>query len=80
MYACMNGTVIDICKSKTIVYLLARLTLSCQAIYPSTLLNDQEKISPYNINATLTGQVMRIKKNITWGLSVDPIPMSELTS
>ena len=43
-------------------------------------MNDQEKTSPYNINATLTRQVMRIEKNITWGLSVDPIPISELTS
>ena len=32
-------------------------------------MNDQEKISPYNINTTLSRQVMRIKKKINEGIT-----------
>ena len=33
-----------------------------------TVMNDQERISPYNINVISNRQVMRIKKNIYWGI------------
>ena len=32
-------------------------------------MNDQERISPYNINTTLSRQVMRIKKKINEGIT-----------
>ena len=31
-------------------------------------MSDQDRISPYNINTVSSRQVMRIKKNITWGI------------
>ena len=31
-------------------------------------MSDQDRISPYNINTVSTRQVMRIKKNINWGI------------
>ena len=30
-------------------------------------MSDQDRISSFNINAVLSRQVMRIKKNINWG-------------
>ena len=38
---------------------------------------DQGRISPYIINTISGRQVMRIKKNINYGLLVDPIPNSQ---
>ena len=35
---------------------------------PITPMSDQDRIFPYNINTTLTRQVMRIKKNINLGI------------
>ena len=31
-------------------------------------MSDQDRISPYNINTVSTRQVMRINKNINWGI------------
>ena len=45
------------------------------ASHPLTPMSDQDRISPYNINTISSRQVMRIKKNISWGLA-DPIPNS----
>ena len=39
-------------------------------------MSDEDRISPYNIITISSRQVMRIKKNINWGLIVDPIPNS----
>ena len=33
------------------------------AVNPSTVMRDQDRISPYNINTISSRQVMRIKKN-----------------
>ena len=41
-----------------------------------TPMSDQDRISPYNIIATSSRQVMRIKKNIARGLLFDPRPNS----
>ena len=42
-----------------------------------TLLSDQDRISPYNINTISSRQVMRIKKTLSArGSWVDPIPNS----
>ena len=41
---------------------------------PLTLVCDQDRISPYNINTISSRQVIRIKKNINLG--IDPIPNS----
>ena len=38
---------------------------------------DQGRISPYIINTISGRQVMRIKKNINYGLLVDSIPNSQ---
>ena len=38
-------------------------------------MSDQDRISPYNINTMLSRQVMRIKKNIIYGILVNPIPI-----
>ena len=35
---------------------------------PFTPVSDQDKISPYNINTMSSRQVMRINKNINWGM------------
>ena len=45
-------------------------TLSARAhtINPPTFMNDQDRISPYNINTISTRKVMRIKKNINLGI------------
>ena len=40
-------------------------------VNPSTLMNDQDRISPYNINTISTGLEMRKKKNTNLGLD-DP--------
>ena len=45
-----------------------------------TPMSDQDRISPYNIIATSSRQVMRIKKNIARGLLFDPRPNSKLTA
>ena len=37
-------------------------------INPLTPMRDQDRISSYNINTISSGQVMRIKKNISWGI------------
>ena len=37
-------------------------------INPFTLTSDQDRISPYNINTISTSQVMRMKKNINYGI------------
>ena len=37
-------------------------------INPLTPMSDQDRISPYNINATSTRQVMRITKTINLGI------------
>ena len=39
-----------------------------------TPLNDQERISPYNISVISSRQVMRIKNNINRGLLVNSLP------
>ena len=39
-------------------------------------MSDQEIISPYNVNAILGRQVMRIKIKKIGGLWVDPVPNS----
>ena len=39
-----------------------------------TPLNDQERISPYNISAISSRQVMRIKSSINKGLLVNSLP------
>ena len=31
-------------------------------------MSDQDRISPYNINTISSRQVMRMKKNINWGI------------
>ena len=38
-------------------------------INPLTPMNDQDRISPYNINTISNRQVMRINKNINMGIS-----------
>ena len=38
------------------------------AINSSTLMSDQDRISPYNIYIISSRQVMRIKKNSNWGI------------
>ena len=38
------------------------------ALNPFTLMNDQDRISPYNINRVSGSQVMRMKKNINYGI------------
>ena len=49
-------------------------------INPITPMSDQERISPYNINTISTRLVMRIKKNINWGIiSWSHTKFSELT-
>ena len=35
-------------------------------------MSDQDRISPDNINSISIRKVMRIKKNINWGLLIDP--------
>ena len=48
---------------------------------PFTPMRDQDRISPYNINATSNGQVMRIQNNITQGIiSWSNAKFSKLTS
>ena len=48
---------------------------------PSTPMSDQDWISPYSFKPTSSRQLMRIKKNINEGLSVDPIKkFSKITS
>ena len=48
---------------------------------PFTPMRDQDRISPYNINATSNGQVMRIQNNITQGIiSWSNTKFSKLTS
>ena len=47
------------------------------SINPFTPIGNQDRISPYYINIISNRQVMRIKKNITWGKTlVDSIPDS----
>ena len=43
---------------------------------PSTPMSDQDWISPYYFKSTSSRQLIRIKKNINEGLSVDPITNS----
>ena len=38
------------------------------ALNPFTPMNDQDRISPYNINRVSGSQVMRVKKNINYGI------------
>ena len=38
-------------------------------VNPLTPMSDQDRISPYNINTILSRQVMRIKKNINYGIA-----------
>ena len=38
------------------------------ALNPFTPMNDQDRISPYNINRVSGSQVMRMKKNINYGI------------
>ena len=40
-----------------------------EKINPLTPMNDQDRISPYNINTISNRQVMRINKNINMGIS-----------
>ena len=44
-------------------------TVVQRGLNPSTLMGDQHRISPYNINTISSRQVMRNKKNITYGIS-----------
>ena len=37
---------------------------------PFTPTNDQDRISPYNINTISSRQVMRIEKNIDYGIII----------
>ena len=37
-------------------------------VNPFTPTNDQDRISPYNINTISSRQVMRIEKNINYGI------------
>ena len=38
------------------------------ALNPFTPMNDQDRISPYNIDRVSGSQVMRMKKNINYGI------------
>ena len=52
---------------------------SLQVINPLTPMSDQDRISPYNISAISSSQVMRIKKNAKKTKKTflfDPIPNS----
>ena len=50
-------------------------------VNPFTPTNDQDRISPYNINTISSRQVMRIEKNISHGIiSWSNTKFSELTS
>ena len=40
------------------------MSAACTIVDPLTPMNDQDRISPYNINTISSRQVMRIKKNI----------------
>ena len=40
-----------------------------EKINPLTPMNDQDRISPYDINTISNRQVMRINKNINMGIS-----------
>ena len=51
------------------------LLLLC--LNPLTPMNDQDRISPYNINRISSRQVMKINKISMRGLFVDPIPNSQ---
>ena len=54
-----------------------KLTVSFK---PLTLMSDQDRISPYNINTISARYVMRIKKNINLGMiSWSNIKFYELT-
>ena len=50
-------------------------------VNPFTPMSDQDRISPYNINTISSRQVMRIEKNINYGIiSWSNTKFSELTS
>ena len=40
-----------------------------KGVNPSTPMSDQDRISPYNITTISSRQVMRIKKNINYGIA-----------
>ena len=50
--------------------------LALLGVNPLTPMNDQERISPYNINTISSIEVMKIGKLSIRGLLVDPIPNS----
>ena len=55
---------------KLLIYILTR------ALYPLTLMSDQDRNSPNNNDTISSRQVMRKKKNISEGLLFDPITNS----
>ena len=58
-------------------FLFTLFSINPTNLKPLTPMSDQDRISPYNINTMSSRQVMRIKrKNINYGLQVDPIPNS----
>ena len=67
-------TIALFCRKKSKIqrenYLYFSLLLSrqIQLNHPLTPINDQDRISPYNINTISSRQVMRIKKNINQGI------------
>ena len=50
------------------------LIFDFSVINPLTPLNDQERISPYNISTISSRQEMRIKSSINRGLLVNSLP------
>ena len=55
---------------------MSKFLMPFKVLNPFTATSDQDRISPYNINTISSRQVMRIEKNINYGIIVDPIPNS----
>ena len=62
-------------------YVWDELSSFFSQLNPFTPTSDQDRISPYNINTISSRQVMRIEKNINYGIiSWSNTKFSELTS
>ena len=54
---------LDVVSTFRCIYGLVQISLN-----PFTPTSDQDRISPYNINTISSRQVMRIEKNINYGI------------
>ena len=67
-----NNYLIITCKSITLdipILAVYRRLVTMDLVNPLTPMSDQDRISPYNIITILSRQVMRIKKNINYGIA-----------